>query len=199
MYVGYGDGDAGAIGIVDASNNRRIVDEFKLGAHPESFQLEKSGQNLYVNLPDLDQIAVINRDTHTITRWHTSLASNFPMALDEAHHRLFIITHAPPRLAVFDTSSGRMVTSLPCVQNSDDAYYDSARQRIYVPGGEGAIDIFTQKDADHYELLAKIPSAIGARTAGYFGKGKKGFEVFFLAVPARVDHGAEILLYTVQD
>jgi hypothetical protein len=92
-----------------------------------------------------------------------------------------------------------MVVALASVQNSDDLYYDSSRRRVYVPGGEGAIDVFQQKDADHYELLARIPSALGARTAGYFGKGRKGFEVFFVAVPARIDHGAEVLLYTVQD
>ncbi|MCU1298874.1 MAG: hypothetical protein JWO91_3152 [Acidobacteriaceae bacterium] len=199
VYVGYGDGDAGAIGIVDASTNKRIDEGIRLGAHPESFQLQKSGPNIYVNLPDLNQIAVINRDTHAIARWPVSLESNFPMALDEAHHRLFVVTHAPPRLAVFDTGSGQMVAALPCVQNSDDLYYDSSRRRVYIPGGEGAIDVFQQKDADHYELLARIPSALGARTAGYFGKGRKGFEVFFVAVPARVDHGAEVLLYTIQD
>ena len=44
----------------------------------------------------------------------------------------------------------------------------------------------------------KCPRLLGARTAGYFGKGKKGFERFFLAVPARADHGAEMWIYTVQ-
>jgi len=199
LYVGYGDDKAGAIGIVDATTNKRVEEEYKLRAHPESFQLETSGPNIYVNLPDLKQIAVINRSTHTISRWPLTMESNFPMALDESDHRLFVVTRAPARLAVLDTRSGHVVVALPCVQNSDDVYYDSARKRIYVPGGEGYISVFQQKDADHYDLLAKIPSAVGARTAGYFGKGRKGFEVFFLAVPARADHGAEVLIYTVQD
>jgi len=199
VYVGYGDDEEGAIGVVDATSNDRLEEEFKLGAHPESFQLEVAGPNIYVNLPDLKQIAVINRTTHKISRWPLTLVSNFPMALNEAGHRLFVVTHAPSRLVVLDTSSGRMVASLPCVQNSDDVFYDSARQRIYVPGGEGLIDVFQQKDANHYERLARIPSAVGARTGGYFGKGRKGFEVVYVAVPARADHGAEVLVYTVQD
>jgi hypothetical protein len=57
--------------------------------------------------------------------------------------------------------------------------------------------MFQQKHSDHYQLLAKIPSAIGARTARYFGKGRKGFDVFYVAVPARADHTAEVLIYTV--
>ena len=78
-------------------------------------------------------------------------------------------------------------------------YYDSGRKRIYLPGGEGYISVFQQVDVDHWRLLVKVPSTLGARTAGYFGKGRKGFDRFFLAVPARADHGAEMWIYTVQD
>jgi DNA-binding beta-propeller fold protein YncE len=199
LYVGYGDEKTGAIGMVDASSNKRLDEEFKLGAHPESFQLAASGSNIYVNLPDLKQIAVVNRSTHSVTRWPISFESNFPMALDETDHRLFVATRTPPQLAVFDTSSGRLAATLPAVQDSDDLYYDSARKRVYIPGGEGYISVFQQEDADHYKLLTKVQTAIGARTAGYFGKGKKGFDRFYLAVPARADRGAEVWIYTVQD
>jgi hypothetical protein len=58
-------------------------DVAKLGAHPESFQLSASSPNIYVNLPDLKQIAVINRNKHSTVRWTLTSESNFPMALDE--------------------------------------------------------------------------------------------------------------------
>ena len=199
VYVGFGEDETGAIGIVDATTNERLPQEYKLGAHPESFQLESAGPNIYVNLPDLKQIAVINRTTGGVTRWPMTLEHNFPMALDEADHRLFVATHEPARLAVLDTSAGRTIAELPCVQDADDVYYDAGRKRIYVPGGEGYISVFQQTDPDHYQLLAKVPSTLGARTAGYFGKGRKGFDRFFLGVPARADHGAEIWIYMVQD
>jgi hypothetical protein len=93
-----------------------------------------------------------------------------------------------------------MVVSLPSVQEADDLYYDAERKRLYIPGGEGYIDVFRQNDSDHYASVAKIPTAVGARTAGYSGKmGKKGFDRLYLAVPARSDHKAEIWIYTVQD
>jgi DNA-binding beta-propeller fold protein YncE len=199
VYVGFGEDETGAIGMVDAASNERLPEEYKLGAHPESFQLESAGSNIYVNLPDLKQIVVINRKTGAITRWPMTLEHNFPMALDEADHRLFVATHEPARLAVFDTNTGKSVAELPCVQDADDVYYDSSRKRIYVPGGEGYISVFQQVDPDHYQLLVKVSSTLGARTAGYFGKGRKGFDRFFLGVPARADHGAEIWIYTVQD
>ena len=199
LYVGYGDEKTGAIGMVDTATNKRLDDVAKLGVNPESFQLSASSRIIYVILPDLKKIAVIDRTTHSITRWPVIFESNFPMALDEADHRLFVATRSPALLAVFDTSSGRLVATLPTVQDSDDLYYDSARKRVYVSGGEGYISVFQQDDADHYKLLAKIQTALGARTAGYFGKGRKGLDRLYLAVPARADHGAEVWIYTVQD
>jgi DNA-binding beta-propeller fold protein YncE len=199
VYVGYGDEEAAAIGVVDPATNKRTEEEYKLGAHPESFQLETAGQNIYVNLPDLKQIAVVNRETKKITRWPLTIEHNFPMALDEAEHRLFVATHEPARMAVFDTSDGHLIAALPSVQDADDIYYDAGRKRIYMAGGEGFIYVFQEKDPDHYELLTKISTALGARTAGYFGKGKKNFDRFFLAVPARAEHSAELWIYTVQD
>jgi len=121
------------------------------------------------------------------------------MALDEADHRLFVGVHMPPRLAVFDTASGRLISTLPSVQDSDDLYFDNDRKRIYMPGGEGYIAVFQMIDPDHFKLVARIPTAIGAKTAGYYGKQGKGFDRFYLAVPARGGQSAEVMIYTVQD
>ena len=201
VYVGCGDDDkTGAIAMIDATTNRRLPEEYKLGGEPESFQLEKTGSNIYVNVPDLKQIVVVNRTTKEIKHWPLQgVESNFPTALDEADHRLFVGVHVPPRLAVYDTTSGRLAAALPSVQDSDDLYFDNDRKRVYMPGGEGFIYAFQMTDPDHYKLLVKIPTAIGAKTAGYYGKQGKGFDRFYLAVPARGGQSAEVRIYTVQD
>ena len=199
VYVACGDEKTGAIMAVDPIGNKRLDEEYKLGGEPESFQLEKSGPNIYVNLPGLKQIAVINRQTKEIKRWPLTIEGNFPMALDEQDHRLFIGTHQPPRMAVFDTTSGRMIAALPSVQDTDDLYYDAKFKRIYMPGGEGFIYVFQMNNPDHYSLIARVPTAIGARTAGFFGIAGKGFDRFYLAVPARGNEPAEIRIYTAQE
>jgi len=200
VYVGCGDDEKNsAIAAVDAMTNKRLDEVYTIGGEPESFQLEKSGPNIYVNIPDLKQIAVINRMTKEIKRWPITVGQNFPMALDEADHRLFVASREPATLSVFDTSTGRMVASLPGVQDSDDLYYSAEHKRIYMPGGEGFIYVFQQNDLDHYSLLAKVPTVLGGRTAGYFGRQGKGFDRFYLAIPASSSAGAEIRIYTVQD
>ena len=56
VYVGYGDEENAAIGVVDAVTNQRLDEVYKIGAHPESYQLEESGPNIFVNLEDLKQV-----------------------------------------------------------------------------------------------------------------------------------------------
>jgi DNA-binding beta-propeller fold protein YncE len=202
IYVGYGDEDKAAIGMVDATTNQRLDEEYKTGAHPESYQMEKSGPNLYVNLEDLKQVGVIDRTSKKLTKWELppKFQENFPMALDESDHRLMIVTRTPPRLVVYDTSSGKVVATQPCVADVDDLYYDANHKRVYIPGGQGLIDVFQQKDADHYERIARIPTVIGARTAGYTPRvGKKGLDRIFLAVPYSPNKDAAVWVYTVQE
>src|SRR5579862_6635721 len=200
VYVACGDSEKNAaIAAIDAMTNKRLDEVYKLGGEPESFQLEKNGPNIYVNVPDLKQIVAINRTTKELTRWPLTVGQNFPMSLDEADHRLFVASREPATLSVFDTTTGRMVASLPGVQDSDDLYYSAEHKRIYMAGGEGFIYVFQQDDPDHYSLLSKVPTVLGGRTAGYFGRQGKGFDRFYLAIPASSSAGAEVRIYTVQD
>jgi DNA-binding beta-propeller fold protein YncE len=196
VYVGYGDG---GIGVFDAATNRRIESDFELGAHPESFQLEEKGSRIFVNLASISQIAVIDRNTRKIDKWKLEEAgTNFPMALDEEHHRLFVAARRPARLLVLDTESGKVIASLPGASDTDDMWYDPTRKRIYVPSGEGFIFVYQQIDADRYERIAKIPSAIGARTSVYTGQVGK-HNSLYLAVPGRSNRGAELWIYETRD
>ena len=90
---------------------------------------------------------------------------NYAMALDEADHRLFVVSRAPARLVVMDTASGKVVQKLAAVGDCDDVFFDQAHKRIYATGGEGAISVFEQQDPDHYREMARIPTVKGARTS----------------------------------
>ncbi len=162
IYVGYGNG---ALGELDIEGRR--VTETKLDAHPESFQLEKNSARIYVNLPKSRKVAVVDRETHSVVEsWGTGLSlANYAMALDEEKHRLFIVTRLPARLMVLDTGSGKTVQTLSAVGDCDDVFFDQARKRIYATGGEGAISVFAQQDADHYKEITRVSTVKGARTS----------------------------------
>jgi YVTN family beta-propeller protein len=164
VIVGYG---SGALGELD--NEGHKVSETKLDAHPESFQPERDSPRIYVNLPKSHKIAVVDREKHAITTtWGTGMSfANYPMALDEKDHRLFVVTRFPARLLIFDTTNGKTVQSLSAVGDCDDVFYDQSRKRIYASGGEGAISVFDQQDSDHYKESARITTVKGARTSFY--------------------------------
>lgn len=193
LYVGYGDG---ALGIVDAKVGKRVVGDAKLAGHPESFQLENAGARIFVNVPSASQIAVVDRSTRRVlTTWALPDArANFPMALDETNHRLFVGFRQPAKVIIFDTESRKVVGSLECAGDADDIFYDQERRRIYLSSGEGFVDVLVQRDADHYALDTKLPTAAGARTSLLVPPLRR----FFLAVPYRGEQAAEIRVYDVQ-
>jgi len=188
IYVGYG---GGALGEIDNEGGK--VAETKLGTHPESFQLEKGSPRVYVNLPKARKIAVVDREKHSIIgTWRTGMAfANYPMALDEANHRLFVVTRFPARLLVFDTNTGKIVQSLSAAGDCDDVFYDQARRRIYASGGECAISVFEQQDPDHYKESARIPTAKGARTSFFSPELRR----LFLAVRRQGSQSAAIEIF----
>ena len=192
LYVGYG---SGAIAAVDLEDQR--AGEVRLQGHPESFQLERNGSRIFVNVPDARHIAVLDRSAMKLVgTWPvTEAAANYPMALDEANHRLFIGCRNPALVLIYDTTSGKRVGSSPIVGDTDDLFYDAARKRLYVTGGGGFIDVFHQNDADHLTRVAHVASAGGARTSLYVPDEAR----LYVAVPLRGAQKAEIRIYEVHD
>lgn len=100
-----------------------------------------------------------------LAKWPVrSAQKNYPMTLDEAHHRLLIGCRAPARMLVIDTGSGKQITSVEIVGDTDDIFYDAATRRVYVIGGQGFVDVFEQKDPDRYLRIGHQSTAPGART-----------------------------------
>ena len=192
IYVGFG---SGGIAVVNALDGKQ-VGSIKLSAHPEAFQLEKNGSRIFVNVPNSRHVAVIDRDKReVVARWKTDLAfGNFPMAVDESNHRLFVGCRLPSRLVVLNTDSGDVVAKIDISGDSDDVFYDSKRHRIYAICGAGKIDIIEQTDPKTYKALTKVDTASGART-GLFVPER---DTLFVAVPNRGSQQTEIRSYQVE-
>jgi len=188
IIVGYGDG---ALGFLDSDGKQ--AGEIALDAHPESFQLEKTGTRVFVNVPDKKEIQVADLAKNAlVAKWPvTSALRNYPMALDEPHHRLLIGCRSPARMLVIDTESGAAAGSVDIVGDTDDLFYDAGKGRVYVIGGQGYVDVFAQKDADHYGRIGHYATAAGARTGLFVPAWGK----LFVAVPHRGSQRAEILVF----
>jgi DNA-binding beta-propeller fold protein YncE len=192
IYVGFG---SGGIAVVNAPDGKQLG-SIKLSAHPEAFQLEKNGNRIFVNVPNSRHVEVIDRDKgEVIARWKTDLAfGNFPMALDEANHRLFVGCRLPSRLVVLNTDSADVVAKIDISGDSDDVFYDSKRHRVYAICGAGKIEIIEETDPKTYKALTKVDTANGARTVLFVPER----DTLFVAVPHRGSQQAEIRCYRVE-
>lgn len=191
LYVGYG---GGALAVIDPAAGT-LLGQVKLAGHPESFQLERDGSRVFVNIPNAEQIAVVDRASMTLrTTWPlTTARANYPMSLDEAHHRLFIGCRRPARALVLDTTSGKESASFEIVGDTDDLFYDGARQRVYVSGGDGFIDVVEDQGGNRFTRIGHVATAAGARTSLFVAEQGR----LYLAVPHRGNQRAEVRVYDV--
>ena len=191
VYVAYGEGGLGVLSAMTGKELGRI----DLPGHPEAFEVEKDGARIYINIPTEQEIDVADwAQRSVIRRWPmVEYRDNFPMAFDKSDQRLFVACRRPAELLVLDPDSGKILAHLPVAGDADDLYYDSAEKRIYVSGGQGAISVIKQEDADHYQALDTIPTAPGARTSLFVPELKQ----LYLAVPRGGGRSAEIRVYAV--
>jgi hypothetical protein len=86
---------------------------------------------------------------------------------DERNHRLFSACHRPPRLVIFDTTTGKPVTTLEIGGGADDMFYDARLRRLYLSGTDASLDEVDQLDPDHYGMRQRIPAPLKARTSAF--------------------------------
>ena len=184
------------ISIIDTTTDKKLGDIKIDSDSVEALALEKSGPRIFVNITGKDAVGVVDRKKRTvIATWPIGQEAkhNVAMAFDEAAHRLFISTSNPEKLIVLNSDSGAIVASLPCGHMVDDMAYDANTKRIYLTGSD-FIDVFQQKDPDHYELVGQVPSSFRAKTAILVPQLKR----YYLAVPRHEDKSAEVRIFQVQ-
>ena len=199
LYVGYGGKDAGKdygeIGIIDAKTDKHLGD-VKVAAHPSELLLDHSGKRLYVFVSIASVVQVVDTaKREVVSTWPTSSKRNGDGALDEKNHRLLIGTRTPPEMIAMDSQTGKEVANLPTAESMDGVYFDAVRKRIYVSGGRendvGYVFAYQQNDADHYEIIGKIPTKSGAGTSFWSPELNR----YYVAAPAHDNEEAAILVF----
>jgi DNA-binding beta-propeller fold protein YncE len=184
------------ISVIDTDKSKKLRDIKLPTDHVEAIVLEKSGPRMFCNLTGKSAVGVLDRNKSVLqATWPLPAGdtANVAMAFDEPDHRLFVVTRKPGKLIVLNSDNGKVVTSLPAVGMVDDMSYDAIHKRLYL-AGDGALDVFEQKDADHYALLSKVPGAFRAKTGTLVPELNR----YYLAVPHHENKEAEVRVYEVQ-
>jgi hypothetical protein len=199
MYVITGGSDAkmpnSYLTTVDSTSGKKIGD-IKLDSDDvEAVVLEKSGPRIFVEVRGKNAIEVFDRQKQTLlATWPLPNDATKPsaMAYDESTQRLFIGERTPGKLVVIDSSSGKVVTTQPGASMIDDMGFDAAHKLIFFAGTE-FLDVFRERDADHVELLGKVPTAFRAKTGIFVPELNR----YYLGVPHHETKNAELRIYEV--
>jgi DNA-binding beta-propeller fold protein YncE len=199
LYVASGGSDAKlAYSVIEIVNTttRKKIGEIKVDStNIEAMGIEKNGSKIFANVRDKSSVGVIDREKRTVLSiWPLGdLHGNTPLIFDEANHRVFVAGRKPPTLAVLDSESGKIITTLPTAEMTDDMAFDPAGKRIYVACNDFAV-VYSQKDADHYEELGRAPTGFRAKTAILVPQLKR----YYVAAPRHGQDSASVKVYEVQ-
>jgi DNA-binding beta-propeller fold protein YncE len=187
VLVGYG---KGALAVLDPTTRTKTAD-IRLRGHPEGFQIDEAGRQVFVNVPDAHEIEVVDLAAEASRPLPTQGAgSNFPMATDRDAHRVLVVFRSPPTLMALASQDGHVVAKAETCSDADDVFVDTKRRRVYVSCGEGVVDVLEADEAG-YRRLARVPTASGARTSLFVPE----LDQLFVAVRARSSVPAAIWVF----
>lgn len=191
IYLGYGDG---MIGKIDPTT-MKLVGHIALPHHPEAFQLEQNGPRIFINIPEARQVVVADRvHEKVIANWSlNAFGGNFPMALDEAHQRLFIACRSPARLVLLSLTDGHLLSDIALSQDTDDLFYVAGTQRLHASCGEGFLDSFKAGPDSPPIRIGHLTTRAGSRTCLYV----PATHQLHLAVPQHDGQPAECMVYSM--
>lgn len=156
-------GHSGNASVVDPASNKAITD-IALPGRPE-FAVSDGRGHVFVNLEDKSELARIDTKTNKVDAVWKLAPCDAPsgLALDAQSRRLFSVCDNQ-LMVVTDADNGHQVATVAIGKGPDAAAFDPATKLIYSSNHDGTLTIVHQDDANHYRVVANVPTQVGART-----------------------------------
>jgi DNA-binding beta-propeller fold protein YncE len=150
--------------VIDAKNAKAIA-TIPLGGSPEFGVSDDAGGRVYCNLEDKNEVAVIDATKHeVVARWPLAPGTEpTGIALDAAHHRLFAACHNK-MMEMLDTTTGKVVGSVPIGAGVDGCAFDDATQLAFASCGEGTTTIAKEEGPEKLTVVQTLKTERSART-----------------------------------
>ena len=162
--------------VVDARTGK-VAGTIALGGRP-AFAASDDEGHVFVNI--IDKSVVLRIDSRTLEageRWPVSACGgpyNETMAIDKKNDRLFVGCRpdfremkAPPGprpdrvMVVLDTTSGRVVTTVPIGGNPDQAAFDPGTGLAFSANGEGNVTVIQEDSPEKFHVVQTITTQPG--------------------------------------
>jgi YVTN family beta-propeller protein len=153
---------AAAVDLTEA----KLAGTVPLGSKPEAAAADGKG-HVYVNMQEKDMVAKIDSRKLVLEEsWPTAPCKQpSSMAMDTKTNRLFIGCRGDsPMLAVMDSATGKIITTLPIGTGTDAAAFDAEKHLIFTSNGEGTITVVHEESPQKFTVVDTVKTEPGART-----------------------------------
>lgn len=156
-------GGSNSATVIEAGTGK-VAGTIDLGGGPEFAAADGNGY-VFNNLED--ENLVLKMDARKLTveqRWKTApCESPSSMAMDRATRRLFIGCRSRV-MAVMNTDTGQVITTLPIGDHVDSTAFDPETKLIFNSNGEGTVTVIQQESADKYSVVQTVKTVTRAKT-----------------------------------
>ena len=151
--------------VIDAKAGK-VVATIPLDGKPEFAQADSKAGRVFNNIEDKNEVAVIDTKTHTVvTNWPIAPGEEASgMAIDLKNHRLFLGCGGSKTMVMMDSTSGKVIASVPIGQGVDANAFDPGTGFAFASCGDGTTTIAHEDTPDKLTVVQTLETQRGSRT-----------------------------------
>jgi YVTN family beta-propeller protein len=150
--------------VVDAKT-AKVVATIQLPGRPEFATADTKAGRVFDNLEDKSLAVAIDTKTHQVVNTWPIAPGEEPsgMAIDVAHHRIFIGC-GNKKMLMMDNTSGKVVAEVPIGSGVDANAFDPATQLAFASCGDGTVTIAHEDSPDKLTVVQTLKTEPRAKT-----------------------------------
>ncbi len=164
--------------VLDAKD-ATVVGTIDLGGAPEQAASDGHGR-VFIDVEDRDQVAVVDAHSLRVTaRYGLAGHGGGPgaLALDAAHHILFVCCHDPATAVMLNADTGSILATLPIGRGVDAAEFNPATGECFSSQGDGTLTVIKENGPAGFVVEQTVGTRSGARTSTLDAKTNRIFLV----------------------
>ncbi|MDB6112089.1 MAG: beta-propeller repeat-containing protein [Pedosphaera sp.] len=150
--------------VFDAKSGK-VVATIKLSGKPEFAVTDAKAGRVYCNIEDKNEVVAIDIKKHEVVNsWPIAPGEGASgMAIDLAHHRLFL-GGDNKMMVMLDSTTGKVITTVPIGEGVDANAFDPGTQLAFSSCGDGTTTIAREETPEKLVVVQTLTTEKRART-----------------------------------
>lgn len=158
--------------VIDA-RGKKVVATIAVGGGKLEFPAADGLGNVYVNVQDAGEVAVMNSKTNTLTTKYKMEGCVNASGLAYASKSKLLIAACGNGTARVLTLEGKEIASIPIGAGPDSVIYDPLHEVAFVPCGiSGVVEVIDVSNAKNVKKIQSLKTSVLARTGAVDGQGR---------------------------